>query len=119
MINKNKKFIKESFSFQPKYVKNKFLNLVLTFRQTKTINDIKITIIVHIYLLVLKIQNLVISELFKSLASATFITGTNNKHIHNTNKYAKNIFSCKLNLLNLCQSFSILSEKFWFFIVFL
>jgi hypothetical protein len=49
IINRNKKFINESFSFQPKYVENKFLKFTLKFRHTNTINEIKMISIVHKY----------------------------------------------------------------------
>jgi len=42
MINKNKKFISESLSLQPKYDNNKFLNLKLMFRPMSIIIDTSI-----------------------------------------------------------------------------
>ena len=75
MINKNKKFIKESFSFQPKYVENKFLNLTLKFHQNNTTNESKTTSIVPKYSL-FQIQNLVV--VVHHLKEVIVMIGNNN-----------------------------------------
>ena len=81
MINKNKKFIKESFSFQPKYVENKFLNLTLKFHQNKTIKDNNTTSIVPKNSL-FQIQNLVVAA--HHLKEVIVIIGNNNAINKNT-----------------------------------
>ncbi|MBO4516958.1 hypothetical protein J5751_06090 [bacterium] len=84
IINKNKKFINESFSFQPKYIENKFLNLTLIFHHTKTINESRIMNIVQRYSQLQKIQKLF--DVAAHLKDVIFITGVNNKKITRTTK---------------------------------
>ena len=74
-------FIKESFSFQPKYVENKFLNLTLKFHQNKTIKDNNTTSIVPKNSL-FQIQNLVVAA--HHLKEVIVIIGNNNAINKNT-----------------------------------
>jgi hypothetical protein len=94
IINKNKKFIKESFSLAPKYDKNKFLNLKLKFRHTKTNIDINTINIV------LNISGFRIHILYPPvhLKEVTFRIGKNTNKNNKINKYPIKILSCLLYL---------------------
>jgi hypothetical protein len=96
MINKNKKFIKESFSLHQKYVKNKFLNFVLKFHQIKTTKHNSIIIAIHAKLLPNNL-NFTISHHIGDI----FIIGPTIKTKTRTIIYIKKINSFILNLLNL------------------
>jgi hypothetical protein len=84
IINKNKKFINESFSFQPKYIENKFLNFTLTFHHINTTKESNMINIVQRYSQLQKIQKLF--DAADPLKDVTLITGVNNKNTTNTNK---------------------------------
>ncbi|MBQ2600636.1 hypothetical protein II582_04770 [bacterium] len=104
-INKNKKFIKESFSLQPKYVRNKFLNLALKFHPIKIAKEIKTITIVHTKLQLNNLNQIAFHWSYAAILIIGAKSKTKNK-MHKNTKYIKNIESCILNLLSFCLIFN-------------
>ncbi len=108
IINRNKKFISESWSLHPKYDNNIFLNLKLTFRHISTSID---TNVINIVLKYVHDTNHTPYPPVP-LREVTFMIGKNNKQNKSTTKYITNHFSRLLYLLNLCNNFISFFEVF-------
>ncbi|MFA7718183.1 MAG: hypothetical protein WC875_05710, partial [Candidatus Absconditabacterales bacterium] len=104
--NKNQKFTSASFSLNQKYPITKFLNLKLTFHATKTAKQTN-----TIRSILKRCQLKSHTEGDAALTGAILIIGSTIKKKIRIKRYNTNTFGCLVNLVNLWNSLTTVSER--------